>query len=74
MLINKKNNMWQYPLMIAVGSLLLIIAFFTLKGSLSFIHASERAMGTVIALKIHDHADGKFYSPIFAFRTKSNQE
>ncbi|WP_326993911.1 DUF3592 domain-containing protein [Chitinophaga sp. 212800010-3] len=71
---NKATPMWYYSLMLALGGLMLILACLFLRKSLFFLHTGEKAMGTVTELTEYNDADGRFYSPVFTFRTSNNEE
>jgi hypothetical protein len=65
--------MW-YNITLTIGIILLVISFFTLKKSLSFLNTSERVIGTVIKLEKHEDSEGETFSPVFKFTTSLNQE
>ncbi len=63
-----------YSISLTIGIILLVISLFIFKESLDFIKKSNRAIGTVIDLEKTSGSDGVTYSPIFKFKTNTNQE
>ncbi|NLR59374.1 DUF3592 domain-containing protein [Chitinophaga polysaccharea] len=61
--------MW-YKLYLLAGIILLTVSLYKFKQSIDFIRRSERAVGTVISLEDIDGA----YSPVFAVKTKENDQ
>lgn len=57
----------QYKIFLLTGIVLLFVAGYQLKGSIDFIHRSERATGRVTALEMFDGA----YSPVFTLQTEN---
>jgi hypothetical protein len=60
----------MYKLSLVAGIILLVVSLYILKDSLAFINKSERATGVVTMLQ----SDGEAYTPVFAIKTKNNEE
>ncbi|MCJ7932660.1 MAG: DUF3592 domain-containing protein [Chryseobacterium sp.] len=68
-----KKTMWYYYVILGAGIILLILAFFSFRDTLSFLKRAEKATGTVTSLRTIQ-SEGEVYLPVFTFRTKNNIE
>jgi hypothetical protein len=68
----KKKIMWQYYMILGAGVILLLLAVFSFRNTLTFMKKSEKTTGTVISLRTIQ-SEGEVYVPVFSYQTKDNR-
>lgn len=63
-----------YNILLTTGCILFAISVYVMKGSISFLKNSEKAVGKVIQVETIEGSDGPTYKPIFKFKTALNKE
>ena len=70
--IIKNKTMWQYYIILTLGSVFLIAAIISFRHTMKFLNNGNITTATVIDLRTY-RSEGEVYAPVFSFLTNDNR-